>query len=74
MKYEFDTWDELREAMDHLEDYHDCEKCNGKMVFISVDFFGNTMCGYCDKMVRYPTMKKEAFEKMIKNVTKKNAT
>jgi len=28
---------------------HDCDKCHGKIVAISVDAFGNKYCGYCDK-------------------------
>ena len=67
LKYEFDTMDELHEAMKNLEDYHDCEKCHGKIVCIGVDKFGNTSCGYCHKLVRYPKMKKEAFEEWLKN-------
>lgn len=66
LKYEFDTMEELQEALKHLEDYHDCEKCHNKIVCITADEFGNTKCAYCGKIVKYPKMKKEAFEKWLK--------
>lgn len=66
LKYEFDTMEEVQEAMEHLEDYHDCEKCHGKIVCMTTDGFGNTKCAYCNEIVKYPTMKKEAFEKWAK--------
>ena len=66
LKYEFDTMEELQEAVEHLEDYHDCKKCHGKMVCITTDDLGNNHCGYCHKIVRYPKMKKEAFEKWLR--------
>jgi hypothetical protein len=67
LKYEFDNWEEYSKAMEHLSEYHDCEKCRGKIVCIGTDNLGNTYCGYCRQLVKYPKMKKEAFEKMIKN-------
>ena len=67
LKYEFDTWEEYSKAMEHLEDYHDCEKCHGKIVAISMDNCGNTICGYCKQIVKYPKMKKEELEKMLSN-------
>ena len=67
LKYEFDTMEELDEAMKHLEDYHDCEKCHGKIVGIMLDKLGNTHCGYCGKIVKYPRLKEEAFKKWLKN-------
>ena len=66
VKYEFDNCEEWNEAMKHLEKYHDCEKCHGKIVGISFDFFGNTYCGYCGMKVLYPKLKREVFEKIIK--------
>ena len=69
-QYEFDTMDELHKAMNHLEDYHDCEKCHGKIVMISCDNSGNTRCGYCHQIVRYPKMKKEAFEIWLREKVK----
>lgn len=70
LKYEFDSWDEYSEAMEHLEDYHDCPQCHGKIVCIGMDSSGNQICGYCKKITRYPKMRKEAFEKMIKEELK----
>jgi len=66
MQYEFDTMEEVLEAMQHLEQYHNCEKCRGKIVMIASDGLGNTKCGYCNQIVRYPRMKKEAFEKWLR--------
>jgi hypothetical protein len=67
MKYEFDNWEEYEEAMKHLEDYHDCEKCHGKIVAMTMKY-GQTCCAYCGQAVDYPHMKKEAFEKIIKSL------
>jgi hypothetical protein len=36
-----------------LSEIHDCEKCRGKIVFISVDNLGVTRCGYCNAVVDY---------------------
>ena len=36
-----------------LSEIHDCEKCHGKMVSISVEAFGITRCGYCNQAVDY---------------------
>lgn len=63
IQHEFDTMEEVMEAMSHLEDYHDCAKCHGKIVAFSLNYLGQTCCGYCGQAVKYPRMKKEAFEK-----------
>ena len=65
LKYEFDTWEEFEEAINHLDRYHDCEKCHGKIVGITSDGC-NTKCGYCGQIVKYPRMKKEKFIEFIK--------
>ena len=62
LKYEFDSFEEVHEAMKHLEDYHDCEKCHGKIVGISLDNLGNTHCGYCGEMVKYPKLSEKGFK------------
>jgi hypothetical protein len=36
-----------------LEDIHNCEQCQGKIVCISVDELGVTRCGYCNEVVDY---------------------
>ena len=36
-----------------LSDIHDCDKCHGKIVLISVDKVGITRCGYCNEIVDY---------------------
>ena len=67
IKYEFDNIEEWQEAMKHLENYHNCEKCHGKIVGIGIDKKGTLVCGYCEKIVKYPKLKKEVFENWIKN-------
>ena len=62
LKYEFDSFEEVKEAMEHLEDYHDCKKCHGKIVCIASDNLGNTKCGYCGEIVKYPKLSKKGFE------------
>ena len=47
-----------------LEEIHDCEKCHGKIVAISVDKLGNTYCGYCGQRVDYSPFWKEMEEEM----------
>lgn len=66
LKIEFDIYEEYQKAMDHLEDYHDCEKCHGKIVCIRADLVGNTYCSYCGMMVKYPSMTKKCFEELLK--------
>ena len=36
-----------------LEEIHNCKKCRGKIVCISVDNVGVTRCGYCNAVVDY---------------------
>lgn len=36
-----------------LSEIHDCEKCHGKIVGITVDKLGITRCGYCNEIVDY---------------------
>jgi hypothetical protein len=72
LKYEFDNWKEFEIAMNNLDKYHDCNKCHGKIVCIISDNFGNTKCGYCNKLVKYPKIKKEAFKELLKEINGKN--
>lgn len=62
LKYEFDTMEEVQKAMEHLEDYHDCEKCRGKIVCIQMDNLGNTCCAYCGQIVKYAHLSEKGFE------------
>lgn len=66
LKYEFDNWEEFSKARDNLQEYHDCSKCHGKIVSITLDKLGNTHCAYCGAVVQYPKMEKLAFEKFLK--------
>ena len=36
-----------------LSKIHNCEKCQGKIVMISIDKLGITRCGYCNQVVNY---------------------
>jgi len=36
-----------------LSEIHDCEKCHGKIVGITVDLTGIERCGYCGQVVPY---------------------
>jgi len=65
LKYEFDSFEEVQEAMKDLSKYHDCEKSHNKMVLIGMDKLGNQTCGYCGEIVKYPKLTKEAFEKWV---------
>lgn len=39
--------------MPDLSELHNCEKCQGKLVCISVDLVGVQRCGYCGEVVDY---------------------
>lgn len=58
--------------MKKLNEIHDCEKCHGKIVMMSIDALGVTRCGYCNEVVDYSNYfrYKEA-EKVIKQLKKK---
>ena len=68
------------EFMKEMKEAHWCEKCDGKIFCISLDYLGNTCCGYCGVQVNYPkatkyelafwiTMKedKKLFEELAKS-------
>ena len=44
----------------NLSEIHDCKKCHGKIVAISVDKLGNTYCGYCGERIDYMRHFKES--------------
>ena len=71
LKYEFDTIEELHEAMKNLSAYHDCEKCHGKIVCISIDDFGNACCGYCHQRVNYPRLSMRGLKDFKENLSLK---
>jgi len=68
LKYDFDNLEDYMNARNHLEDYHDCAKCHGKIVMICGDGFGNIKCGYCGEIVKYPRLTKECFEKYLREM------
>ena len=45
-----------------LEEIHNCDKCRGKIVAITVDKVGITRCSYCNEVVNY----KPFFDEMMK--------
>lgn len=36
-----------------LSKFHDCEKCHGKIISVSIDHVGVMRCGYCNEVVDY---------------------
>jgi len=62
LKYEFDSFEEVQEAMKNLSEYHDCKKCHGKLVYIGNDEFGNSTCGYCGQVVKYPKLSQKGYK------------
>ena len=60
-----------------LEDIHNCDKCKGKIVLISIDKLGVTRCGYCNEVVNYKlyydNIYKDEFIKFI-NTNQKEET
>ncbi len=68
MRTEFDTMEEWEEAMKNLSAYHNCEKCRGKIVAFAHDGLGNTKCGYCGEIVKYPRLKRGVFEEHLKTL------
>ena len=61
--------------MRNLTKYHNCEKCHGKIVLISIDAQGNTRCGYCNEVVHYPikNVSREDWNNMLKRLKEKKA-
>jgi len=48
---------------------HWCKECDGKIILIEIDYFGNTKCGYCGRVVHYPRMTKEELEWELKKIS-----
>ncbi len=70
LKYEFDSQEELQEAMKDLEKYHDCERCRGKIVCIGMDSLGNSFCAYCGQIVKYPKLSEKGHEDLRRQIEK----
>jgi len=52
-----------------LSEIHNCEKCHGKIVCISIDKLGVTRCGYCHQIVNYKELSRNAdLTKFLKRV------
>lgn len=52
-------WNLLDKSFSEL---HDCDKCHGKIVEITVDMLGVERCGYCNEVVDYSGwFKRQAF-------------
>jgi len=45
-----------------LSEIHNCKKCQGKIVCISIDKLGVTRCAYCKQVIDY----KPYFAKLLK--------
>ena len=50
----------------NLQQLHNCEKSNGKLVMISADKLGVTRCGYCNEVVDYVGWIKAKISKEVK--------
>jgi hypothetical protein len=61
-----DWFESMREVLKDIDlsEIHDCEKCRGKIVSITVDLVGIERCGYCGQVVPYSQfIKKKIKEK-----------
>lgn len=65
---------QMQPRMTELSKIHNCEKCEGKIVCISIDNVGVTRCNYCNQVVDYSDyfryMEAKRVIKEIENVTK----
>lgn len=55
---------------DNLSELHDCEKCHGKLVAISVDALGVERCGYCNEVVNYTQWFREKHPEIFVEIDK----
>ena len=58
--------------MSNLSELHDCKKCQGKIVAISVDPLGVTRCSYCNEIVDYMSWFRKDMLKKIAGFIKEN--
>lgn len=54
------------EFQEEFKKAHDCEKCHGNMIGVTIDLFGNVKCSYCGQKVDYPKATKEELIEWIK--------
>jgi len=58
-----------------LSEVHNCKKCQGKIVCISIDKVGITRCAYCNQVVDYTDYFRYIdAKKIIKQLEEKNET
>ena len=55
---------------DNLSELHDCEKCHGKLVSITVDAVGVERCGYCHEVVPYTQWFREKHPEIFVEIDK----
>ena len=55
-----------------LEELHNCKKCQGKIVAISVDKLGISRCSYCNEVVDYAGWFKEQQENKFLKIIKEH--
>lgn len=60
----------FEEFQKELEMAHWCEKCDGKIVCISVDPSGIKRCAYCNSIVVYPEPTREEFVAWMEEASK----
>jgi len=61
----------MREVMKDIDlsEIHDCEKCRGKLVGITVDLVGVERCGYCGQVVDYSGFIKRKMQELTTDKT-----
>lgn len=51
-----------------IEEIHDCDKCHGKIVSISIDHTRRTHCGYCNEVVDYSKLSNPDYKAFLKRL------
>lgn len=54
--------------MSQFEQIHDCPKCHGKIVCITIDSTGITRCGYCNSIIDYSKLMNKEFIKDVDEI------
>jgi len=55
-----------------FSEVHDCEKCHGKMIGITVDLVGVERCGYCNQVVDYKGFFRRKLRELEQSELKRN--
>jgi late competence protein required for DNA uptake (superfamily II DNA/RNA helicase) len=49
----------FKEFQNEFKGAHTCDKCEGKIICVTIDHCGNSRCAYCNQVVNYPRASKE---------------